>query len=223
MADTARRWDPQSRLIWVRERTQVLLFPDGPDQAEARTQLRDALLEVIGILERTRPGAEIQIVIGDRVRPGQRLASVVSRLRHVERHALTRGSAPVVWARRYSLACLLEGLETRQAAAFIEEQLDTLAAYDHEHGTDLLRVLELALDHHNKNTAAHAAFMHRNTFRRQLRKALELIDADIESPEERLALHLALKMRSLRMSGALAGSMQPSSGSRTNGQAAPIV
>jgi DNA-binding PucR family transcriptional regulator len=37
--------------------------------------------------------------------------------------------------------------------------------------------------------------MHRNTFRRQLGKALELIDVDLTCPEERLALHVALKMR----------------------------
>ena len=104
----------------------------------------------------------------------------------------------MVWARRYSLGCLLETLDPRQASAFIEGQLGGLQAYDHEHGTNLQRVLELALDHDNRNTAADAAFMHRNTFRRQLRRALELIDVDLACPEERLALHVALKMRALR-------------------------
>ncbi len=40
--------------------------------------------------------------------------------------------------------------------------------------------------------------MHRNTFRRQLATALRLLDADLEQPEERLALHLALKLRAAR-------------------------
>lgn len=80
-------------------------------------------------------------------------------------------------------------------SAFVQGQLASLQAYDHEHRTNLQRVLELALDHDSRNTAARAAFMHRNTFRRQLRKALELIDLDLDCPEERLALHLALKLR----------------------------
>lgn len=103
----------------------------------------------------------------------------------------------MVWARRDSLACLLEPLDPRRVSAFVQGQLADLQAYDQEHGTNLQHVLELALDHESRNNAARAAFMHRNTFRRQLDRALELIDVDLESPEERLALHLALKVRAL--------------------------
>jgi purine catabolism regulator len=105
---------------------------------------------------------------------------------------------PVASARDHPLARLLERVDARAATSFVHEQLAVLAAHDREHGTNLLRVLELALDHHDRNAAARAAFMHRNTFRRQLRNALELIDADLDCPEERLALHLALKLRALR-------------------------
>jgi DNA-binding PucR family transcriptional regulator len=101
----------------------------------------------------------------------------------------------VVCARRYSLAWLLETLDPCAASAFVEGQLADLRAYDREHGTDLQGVLELALDYENRNAAARAAFVHRNTFRRQLGKALELIDVDLACPEARLGLHVALKMR----------------------------
>ena len=56
-----------------------------------------------------------------------------------------------------------------------------------------------------------AAFMHRNTFRRQLGKALELIDVDLTCPEERLALHVALKMRSFDAPLRLGETLDPSS------------
>jgi DNA-binding PucR family transcriptional regulator len=112
--------------------------------------------------------------------------------------------ARVVRARRqdvhvcpYSLALVLEGIDRRDASHFVHDQLAALAEYDREHGTDLLRVLELALDHHDRNDAARAAFMHRNTFRRRLRQAETLVGADLACPEERLALHLALKLRAL--------------------------
>lgn len=93
------------------------------------------------------------------------------------------------------LGRLLQGLDTRQIGRFVEAELGVLAAYDREHGTNLQRVLELALDHDDRNTAARAAYMHRNTFRRQLRKAEELLDTDMASPDARLGLHLALKLR----------------------------
>jgi DNA-binding PucR family transcriptional regulator len=94
-----------------------------------------------------------------------------------------------------ALHWLLARLDARTASAFVEHELARLAEYDREHGTDLQHVLELALDHLDRSSAAHAAYMHRNTFRRQLRTALGLLGADLERPEERLALHLALKLR----------------------------
>jgi DNA-binding PucR family transcriptional regulator len=39
--------------------------------------------------------------------------------------------------------------------------------------------------------------MHRNTFRRHMTQALELVDADLEDPDDRLTLHVALKLRRL--------------------------
>jgi DNA-binding PucR family transcriptional regulator len=92
----------------------------------------------------------------------------------------------------------MERLDARHATVFVEQQLGKLAQYDHKQGTNLQRVVELALDYHNRNRAADAAFMHRNTFRRQLRTALSLLDADLDCPQERLALHLALKIRAAR-------------------------
>jgi DNA-binding PucR family transcriptional regulator len=173
----------------------VLLVPEDSQGGPSRGRLHDLVSSVVEAARAARPGAQIYTVVGDRVRPGEQLAAVASRLRRLGRYAWARGGDDVVWARRYSLACLLETLDPRQASAFIDAQLAGLQAYDREHGTNLQRVLELALDHDDRNTAARAAFMHRNTFRRQLRKALELVDVDLACPEERLALHLALKMR----------------------------
>lgn len=107
---------------------------------------------------------------------------------------VVRARRPDVHICPYSLVRVLD---PRDASLFVHDQLAALADYDREHGTDLLRVLELALDHRDRNDAARAAFMHRNTFRRRLRQAEKLAGADLGCPEERLALHLALKLRAL--------------------------
>lgn len=165
--------------------------------AEGRQHLRETIAEVARAVQDRRPEAEIHTVVGQRIRPGEQLEAVASRLSRVERQAVAHGCEAIASARHYSLACLLERLDACDATAFVHEQLAGLAAYDRERGTNLLRVLELALDHPDRNAAARAAFMHRNTFRRQLRTALKLLDADLDCPDERLALHLALKMRAL--------------------------
>jgi len=198
MRHAALGWDRRNRLISVDKGAQVLLVAEGRAGGLSRGRLRDAVGSVLEVVQAARPDAEVHTVVGERMAPGERFAVVASRLRRLGRYADARGAGGLVWARRYSLACLLETLDPRQTSAFIEGQLAMLEAYDREHGTNLQRVLELALDYQSRTTAARAAFMHRNTFRRQLGKALELIDVDLGSPEERLALHVALKLRALR-------------------------
>ena len=198
MRHAALRWDRRNLLISVDKGTQMLLVAEGRAGTLSRGRLRDAVRSVLEVVQAGRPEAEVHTVVGERMAPGERFTLVASRLRRLERYAGAHGAGGLVWARRYSLACLLETLDPRQTSAFIEGQLALLEAYDREHGTDLQRVLELALDHQSRTTAARAAFMHRNTFRRQLGKALELIDVDLSCPEERLALHVALKLRALR-------------------------
>jgi sugar diacid utilization regulator len=202
MRNAALRWNRGSLLLSLDRSTQVLLVSDDSQGGPSRARLRDAVRSVVEVARAARPEAQIHTAVGDRIRPGDRLAVAASRLRRIRRYASAHGGDEVVWARRYSLACLLETVDPRQASAFAEGQLASLRAHDREHGTNLQRVLELALDHANRNTAADAAFMHRNTFRRQLRRALELIDVDLACPEERLALHVALKMRELEQVGA---------------------
>jgi sugar diacid utilization regulator len=198
MRHAALRCDRRNRLISVDKDAQLLLLAEGRAGGLSRGRLRDVVGSVLEVIQAVRPDAEVHTVVGERMAPGERFAVVASRLRRLRRYADARGAGGLVWARRYSLACLLETLDPRQTAAFIEGQLAMLEAYDREHGTNLQRVLELALDHQSRTTAARAAFMHRNTFRRQLGKGLELIDVDLGCPEERLALHVALKLRALR-------------------------
>jgi len=134
-------------------------------------------------------------VVGERIGPAEPLGPVAARLWRAGEASAGAGRDRVTWARHDALARLLDTIDARSAARFVDVQLAALTAYDREHGTCLQRVLELALDHEDRNGAATAAFMHRNTFRRQLRQALALVDCDLACPQERLALHLALKLR----------------------------
>ena len=192
MLRASRRREAGVVLVAVDRATQLLLVPD---RAGAPTARRVALAAAQAALASVAHAA-IEVVLGAPIGPGEDLALVASRLQSQRAEARPREAVDV---RADPLGWLLARLDTRQAAAFVDRQLAPLAAYDHEHGTDLQRVVELALDHPNRNQAADAAYMHRNTFRRQLRTALGVLDADLDRPEERLALHLALKLRAGRV------------------------
>jgi hypothetical protein len=128
-----------------------------------------------------------------------RIPSRVRRLLRLQRYLPHKsGKALVCSARSFALDCLLrDGLDRRRAEDFLRWHLYRLLRYDHEHGTDLAHVLELALDYPRRDDAAHAGYMHRNTFRRHLTQALELVDSDLDDPDDRLSLHVALKLRGL--------------------------
>jgi sugar diacid utilization regulator len=127
------------------------------------------------------------------------IPSRVRRLQRLRRFLpCTSSRAPVRCARSFALDCLLsDGLDRRRAEDFLHWRLCRLLRYDLDHGTDLVQVLELALDFPRRDDAAHAGYMHRNTFRRHMTQALELVDADLEDPDDRLTLHVALKLRRL--------------------------
>jgi hypothetical protein len=130
------------------------------------------------------------------------LTHIPSRVRRLQRLRRflpnTSCRASVRCARSFALDCLLsDGLDRRRAEDFLRWRLCRLLRYDCEHGTDLAHVLELALDFPRRDDAAHAGYMHRNTFRRHLGQALELVDSDLTDPDDRLTLHVALKLRRL--------------------------
>jgi sugar diacid utilization regulator len=103
---------------------------------------------------------------------------------------------PVVSAHQYALDQLLrQALATAEAQRFVEDRLGALIAWDREHGSDLLRVLEAALDFPRHDQAASRCFMHRNTFRHRLRIATAVLGDGLEDPDARLAVHVALKLR----------------------------
>lgn len=103
---------------------------------------------------------------------------------------------PVICAPDYALDRLLRDNVAESAAqSFVQDRLGAIIAWDREHGSGLLDVLEAALDSPRHDRAARRCFMHRNTFRHRLRQATQLLGDDLEDPDVRLGVHVALKLR----------------------------
>ncbi len=75
--------------------------------------------------------------------------------------------------------------------------IEILAAYDAEHGTELLQTLDTYLDAPSVGEAADLLFIHRNTLSYRLERIEKLLQMDLGLPTQRLNLHVAAKCHRL--------------------------
>ena len=195
--DLARRHARGSLVVAEEHLALVVLLADEPP---ANWQTVQTVLEDIVRYLRRRLGQ--RRVYGLTGETSLTPAEVPARVRSLERlrRYPPRDDEPlaVIGARRFALNRLFfEGLDRARAVEFVRSQIGAVIAHDAAHRTDLVDTLQAALDYPNRDEAAHAAHMHRNTFRRHLNQAVELVGVDLRDPDERLALHVALRLRRL--------------------------
>lgn len=180
-ADAGEPFDWLERMV-ARARALAPSFPAQAIAGEVAVELADVSAEV----------AELDAL--------RRLGPRVDSGRHV-----------VVSSREYALERLLwDNLDAAAARRFVDEQLGRLMAWDGEHRTDLLSVLEAGLDFPRHDQAASRCYMHRNTFRHRLHQAREVLGNTLDDPDVRLAVHVALKLRRLLATGTVsARAMRP--------------
>jgi purine catabolism regulator len=95
---------------------------------------------------------------------------------------------------------LLQIEHNPELGAFLEQMLGPLMAY--EGGRELIHTLEAYFDHNgNLSQTAEALFIHRNTLVYRMERVEEILDLDLDRPDTRLALQLALHIA--RMTGNL--------------------
>lgn len=194
----ARRHAPGSVTVPFDNATVVALLPDRASGAASRPGVHRWLADLV---DHTRElgHRDVRAIAGDGSVGVARLPGHVAELQRLRRYLPhVPDETLVLPARWFALDHLLsEGLDRSRAVSFAKGCIGRLLTYDSDNRTDLANVLELALDFPRRDDAAHAGYMHRNTFRRHLKHAVELVDADLEDPEDRLALHVALRLRRL--------------------------
>ena len=97
----------------------------------------------------------------------------------------------------YQLLSQLEHLDG--VRRFAEQIIGPLAEYDRRHRGSLVETIDAYFNHHaNVSQTAESLFIHRNTLLYRLERIQELTGQDINQPDTRLALQLALKLWQLR-------------------------
>jgi sugar diacid utilization regulator len=177
----------------------VLLYPGEASREEAGGWLG----EIVAHARTLAPASRARAIAKDGAVGLPGLGAAVEELETLRRLG-GRGAdeRPLQWARQFGLERLLrDHVGGAVARRFVEEQIGPLIAWDREHRTGLVAVLEAALDHPRHDEAARRCFMHRNTFRHRLRQATGVLGDPLEDPDSRLAVHLALKLRRLPAAG----------------------
>jgi len=94
------------------------------------------------------------------------------------------------------------GVARAELQRFHAETLGALVQYDHEHGADLVQTLAVYFaENANASRAAASLSVHRNTLAYRLRRIAEITGVDLEDPEARLALQVALAIHRLVSAG----------------------
>lgn len=101
------------------------------------------------------------------------------------------------------LAPMLDALRADpERARYYAHLLDPLRRYDREHHGDLVKTLSAYLRHGgNAVAAAGALYIHRNSMRYRLARIRALLAEDIDDPDTRLALRVALLLGAGEPSG----------------------
>jgi PucR family transcriptional regulator, purine catabolism regulatory protein len=92
----------------------------------------------------------------------------------------------------YRLLFLLE--HSPELSSFCQETIGTLVEYDRAQGTDLVETLNAYFAHKgNLSQTAEALFVHRNTLLYRMERIREISGLDLDNPETRLSIQLALR------------------------------
>jgi purine catabolism regulator len=99
----------------------------------------------------------------------------------------------------YHLLCRLQ--DSDEMVQFYEQTLAPLVAYDTDHNSQLVHTLEAFFAHHgNVSQTAESLFLHRNSLLYRLERIGEISGLDLDDPDNRFSLQLALKLYPLLLS-----------------------
>ena len=109
-----------------------------------------------------------------------------------ERARREGGELYVAEVNRRGLDSLLEHPRlSAEISDFSESLLQPLISYDRERGSRLTETFCLSLALDSTTEVSRRLFVHENTVRYRMRRAQQILDRDLSSPEERVALGLA--------------------------------
>jgi len=186
-------------LVWQREREQeVLVFhATNPEQPiDSSLKLAQAFSAEI---QRQSPHSKVGIGVGQSVREvGGWRNSYRDASQALELAIRLQTDTPLFIGDLGVYQLILSLSDRDKLVAFCDKTLRTLTEYDERNSADLIKTLEAFFAcHGNLSQTAEMLIVHRNTLLYRMNRINDIAQIDLNRPEIRLALHLALTVRRL--------------------------
>jgi PucR family transcriptional regulator, purine catabolism regulatory protein len=188
-----------SALVWQREKeNEIVVFhaTDAKDPVDTSLRLANRLIEEA---ETQVVGQQIAVGIGQPARDISTWRSTYRDAVQAMELANRLQTETALYIGDLGVYQLILSLSEREKLIhFCEGTLGPILEYDLRNNADLIKTLEAFFNAHgNLSQTAEALIVHRNTLLYRMRRINEIAEIDMERPETRLALHLALTIRRL--------------------------
>jgi purine catabolism regulator len=188
-----------SALVWQRERENELLVfhaTDPKDPVDASMKLAKAFTTEV---QRQYQGARVAVGLGQAARDiGSWRNSYRDSVQALELATRLHTDTPLYIGDLGVYQLILSLADREKLMSFCERTLGALLEYDLRQHADLIKTLEAFFAcHGNLSQTAEMLIVHRNTLLYRMNRINEIAQIDLNRPEIRLALHLALTIRRL--------------------------
>jgi purine catabolism regulator len=186
-------------LVWQREReNEVLVFHANEDKDPVTASMRLAKL-FSSEIQRQYPGAKVALGVGQAAHDISAWRSSYRDAVQALDLAMRLQTDTPLYIGDLGVYQLILGLSDREKLlSFCERTLGPLLDYDMRQHADLIKTLEAFFAcHGNLSQTADMLIVHRNTLLYRMNRINEIAQIDLDRPEIRLALHLALTVRRL--------------------------
>jgi PucR family transcriptional regulator, purine catabolism regulatory protein len=186
-------------LVWQRERENELLVfhaTDPKEPVDASMRLARAFTAEV---QRQYPGTRVAVGLGQAARDiGSWRNSYRDAVQALELATRLHTDTPLYIGDLGVYQLILSLSDREKLMAFCQRTLGELLEYDHRQHADLIKTLEAFFAcHGNLSQTAEMLIVHRNTLLYRMNRINEIAQIDLNRPEIRLALHLALTIRRL--------------------------
>jgi purine catabolism regulator len=185
--------------VWQREREEeVLVFyaADSKDPIDSSLKLAQAISNDV---QRQYPHAHVAVGLGQPAREvGGWRTSYRDAVQALDLARRLQTDKPLYIGDLGVYQLILSLSDREKLLAFCDRTLGALLEYDLRQHADLIKTLEAFFAcHGNLSQTAEMLIVHRNTLLYRMNRINEIAEIDMDRPETRLALHLAITIRRL--------------------------
>ncbi len=188
-------------LVWLRERENEVLVFHASDPRDPIDSSMNLSKNFSAEAQRQYPHTRIAIGLGQPAKDiGTWRSSYRDAVQAMELALRLQTDSPLYIGDLGVYQLILSLNDREMLVGFCEKTLGSLLEYDHRQHADLVKTLEAFFAcHGNLSQTADMLIVHRNTLLYRMNRINEIASIDLNRPETRLALHLALTIRRLLM------------------------